>query len=247
LPENATPEQRGRAVFAQNCEVCHGADRSGVASPKAIGIERFRQIVRNGQGQMPSFAESRLPSAELDAIAAYVANPVAGGAPVRGTTSVPPPPEGQTRFFGQFGNLMHASNGLPVIGPPWSEIVAYDLNEGTIKWRVPLGTVSSLAAKGIKDTGSYRPTRNGPVVTAGGLIFMATASDRMVRAYDKDNGKVLWEREVGANPDGIPAVYEVGGRMYVAFYAGTGRSYQGIAWNAGRAEGQGYYVFALPK
>ena len=149
--------------------------------------------------------------------------------------------------FGQFGNLMHASNGLPVIGPPWSEIVAYDLNEGTIKWRVPLGTVSSLAAKGIKDTGSYRPTRNGPVVTAGGLIFMATASDRMVRAYDKDSGRVLWEREVGANPDGIPAVYEVGGRMYVAFYAGNGRSYQGIAWNAGRPEGQGYYVFALPK
>jgi quinoprotein glucose dehydrogenase len=245
--ENATPEQRGRAAFAQNCEVCHGADRSGVASPKVIGIDLFKQIVRNGQGQMPSFAESRLPSAELDAIAAYIANPAAGGAPPRQAVPESAAAEGPVRFFGQFGNLMHAGNGLPVIGPPWSEIVAYDLNEGTIKWRVPLGTVSSLAAKGIKDTGSYRPTRNGPVVTAGGLIFMATASDRRVRAYDKDNGKVLWEREVGANPDGIPAVYEVGGRMYVAFYAGNGRRYQGIAWDAGKPEGQGYYVFALPK
>src|SRR5205823_2878205 len=46
---------------------------------------------------------------------------------------------------------------------------------------------------------------------------------------------------------GIPAVYEVAGRQYVAFYAGNGRSYQGVAWNAGRPEGQGYYVSALPK
>ena len=141
---------------------------------------------------------------------------------------------------------MHANNGLPVIGPPWSELVAYDLNEGTIKWRVPLGTVSSLAEKGIKNTGSYRPTRNGPVVTAGGLIFMATASDRYVRAYDKDNGKVLWEKEIEANPDGIPSVYEVDGRQYVAFYAGTGRKYSPVAWKAGQPEAQGYYVFALP-
>ena len=112
---------------------------------------------------------------------------------------------------------------------------------------MPLGTVSSLAAKGITNTGSYRPTRNGPVVTAGGLIFIATASDRYVRAYDKDNGKVLWERQIDSNPDGLPAVYEAAGRQYVAFYAGNGRSYNGVAWNAGKPEAQGYYVFALPK
>jgi quinoprotein glucose dehydrogenase len=84
------------------------------------------------------------------------------------------------------------------------------------------------------------------VVTAGGLIFMATASDRMVRAYHKVTGKVLWETEVGANPDGIPAVYEVNGRQFVAFFAGIGRSYSGIAWKKGDSAGQGYYVFALP-
>ena len=106
--------------------------------------------------------------------------------------------------------------------------------------------VSSLAAKGIANTGSYRPTRNGPVVTAGGLVFIATASDRMVRAYDKDTGKVLWERQIDSNPDGLPAVYEVSGRQYVAFFAGTGRSYAGIAWKPAKPEAQGYYVFALP-
>ena len=195
---------------------------------------------------MPAFSADSVSDQNLDGLVAYFANPKAG-ARLRGSTQPVPPAGRQPTYFGQFGALMHASNGLPVISPPWSELVAYDLNEGAIKWRVPLGTISSLAAKGITNTGSYRPTRNGPVVTAGGLIFMATASDCMVRAYDKDSGKVLWEHEVGANPDGIPAVYEVGGRQYVAFFAGVGRSYNGIAWKAGKPEGQGYYVFALPK
>ena len=42
---------------------------------------------------------------------------------------------------------------MVAISPPWGEIVAYDLNEGTIKWRAPVGTVPALAAKGIRDTG----------------------------------------------------------------------------------------------
>jgi quinoprotein glucose dehydrogenase len=241
IPANATPEQRGFAVFNQNCATCHGAE-----PPKNVDAERIRGIVRKGQAEMPAFSATAISDQNLEGIVAYFAKPSAG-APLRGSTTPAPPPGRQATYFGQFGNLMHASNGLPLIGPPWSELVAYDLNEGTIKWRVPLGVVSSLAAKGITNTGSYRPTRNGPVVTAGGLIFMATASDRMVHAYDKDTGKLLWEREVDANPDGIPAVYQVNGRQYIAFYAGNGRTYTGIAWNAGKPEGQGYYVFALPE
>ena len=53
---------------------------------------------------------------------------------------------------------------------------------------------------------------------------------------------------VDANPDGLPAVYSVGGRQYVAFFAGNIRTYNGsIAWKLGKPEGQGYYVYALPK
>jgi quinoprotein glucose dehydrogenase len=84
-----------------------------------------------------------------------------------------------------------------------------------------LGTIPALAARGIKNTGSVR-LRNGPVVTAGGLIFVGSNGDGYIHAFDKETGKVLWKSQVEANPDGIPAVYEVGGREYVAFYGAAG-------------------------
>jgi len=58
------------------------------------------------------------------------------------------------------------------------------------------GTTPGLAAKGIKNTGSSSLLRNGPVVTAGGLIFIASQADRIIHAYDKDTGKLLWERKL---------------------------------------------------
>lgn len=89
------------------------------------------------------------------------------------------------------------------------------------------------------------------MVTAGGLIFAATASDHKIRAYDEDNGKVLWEYELPTGSDGVPAVYEIGGREYIAFCVAAG---DGLNLG-GRGRGQGqegpppaaYVVFALPK
>ena len=161
-----------------------------------------------------------------------------------------PDVEGVTRYTGPLGSMFRAANGLPAISPPWAQIVAYDLNDGTIKWRAPLGTVRALAAKGITDTGNaQRVHRNGPVVTAGGLIFVGTNADGTVRAYDKDTGKVLWERALDANPEGMAAVYRVGGREYVVFCASFYNELgpNNIAVFQGKAEAQGYYVFALPK
>ena len=132
------------------------------------------------------------------------------------------------------------------MGPPWSQLTAYDLNEGSIKWKIPIGTTPGLAAKGITNTGSSKFTRNGPVVTAGGLIFVGTGPDRMVHAYDKNSGKLLWETELDANPDGIPSVYEVAGRQYVVFFAASDGGKESFVFKAGKPGTQGYYVFALP-
>jgi quinoprotein glucose dehydrogenase len=250
-PEGGTPEQVGRSVYAQHCESCHGADRNGVTSPRD-GADHFKSAVRTGSGQMPGFSETTITPPQMDALIAYLLNPAAAGAPQRrGGPPIPDPPPGQTRYYTPY-NTWNATNGLPAIGPPWSEIVAYNLGEGTIKWRIPFGTVPSMAAKGIKNTGSYHPTRNGLVVTAGGLLIAGTFSDRTFHAYDKDTGKILWEKEIESGPEGIPSVYEVDGRQYIAFAARTGPIFdnigrESIAWTPGKPEAQGYYVFALPK
>jgi quinoprotein glucose dehydrogenase len=148
--------------------------------------------------------------------------------------------EPEDRYLSGFG-FMIAASGLSPIAPPWSSLTVYDLNEGTIKWRIPLGDVPELAARGFKNTGSHYP-KVGPVVTAGGLIFTGTR-DRKVRALDVENGKVLWEKEVDAALEGMPAVYELGGRQYVVFCASAQVGL--IPATQGRISGA-YVAFALP-
>jgi quinoprotein glucose dehydrogenase len=176
---------------------------------------------------MPAF--SRLSDTALDSLLTYLLHPErdhaenAPGSPATGndpafqtgiaSTSLPPE---KLRYRSSFG-FMFTSSGLPAIAPPWSTLTAYDLNQGTIKWQIPVGEVPELAARGISNTGSHFP-KVGPVVTAGGLIFTGTR-DRKVRALDSATGKVLWEAEVGAALEGIPAVYEIDGREYVVFCA----------------------------
>ena len=158
--------------------------------------------------------------------------------------------QGLDRYSGPLGSMFRTQSGLPAIAPPWAEIVAYDLNEGSIKWRTPLGSVRALAAKGINGTGNaQRIHRNGPVVTAGGLIFVGSNADGYVRALDKDTGAILWERALDANPEGMASVFELGGRQFVVFCAShyPDADPKNIAIFPGKLEAQGYYVFALPQ
>lgn len=83
------------------------------------------------------------------------------------------------------------------------------------------------------------------------MIFAPSKSDFTVRVYDKDNGKVLWEKHLPAGPEGIPTVYEVDGREYIAFSADPVPERAGSEGQQNSAPPdpsvQGYYVFALPK
>jgi glucose dehydrogenase len=175
-------------------------------------------------------------------------------APPAALAPVPPAPvstagaaDGFIRYASP-ANFMTQSTGLSAMGPPWSNLTAYDLNTGTIRWQVPNGGVTFLEKEGHNNTGARDP-RGAPVVTAGGLIFAATASDHKVRAYDEDNGKVLWEYELPTGSDGIPAVYEVNGREYIAFCvaAGDGLNLGGRRNPPGNPPPNAYIVFGLPK
>jgi quinoprotein glucose dehydrogenase len=144
------------------------------------------------------------------------------------------------RFYSGFG-FMIASDGLSPIAPPWTSLTAYDLNTGTIRWRIPLGEVPELAARGISNTGTHYP-KVGPVVTAGGLIFAGTR-DRKARAIDVSDGKVLWEHTLDAALEGTPAVYQVDGQEYILFCA----SAQAGLTPSTQVEIHGAYVaFRLP-
>jgi glucose dehydrogenase len=142
-------------------------------------------------------------------------------------------------------NFMMQSNSLSAIGPPWSTITAYDMNTGNIIWQLPDGEVTSLAEKGIKDTGSHAP-RGSPVVTAGGLLFIATSSDRKFRARDEQTGKVLWEYDLPAASEGVPAVYELGGRQYVVIPVGGDGLFSAVQPNVPKPGPNQYIAFALP-
>jgi quinoprotein glucose dehydrogenase len=114
------------------------------------------------------------------------------------------------------------SLSMSAAGPPWSEMTAYDLNTGEIKWRIPTGTVLAPPELGIpENTGSHFP-RGAPLVTAGGLVFFATGSDRRFRAYDRDTGREVWSMELPAASEGMPATYEIQGRQFIAVPVAAG-------------------------
>jgi quinoprotein glucose dehydrogenase len=259
LAEGRSQEERGQAVFQSQCRLCHGADLRGrpPAVPALIDIgarvsaEDLRGVITHGRGPMPAFP--MMSDVRLDSLLAYLLHPERAPARSAANSSSGPsdsaaslPPE-KLQYRSGFG-FMFTQSGLPAIAPPWTTLTAYDLNQGTIKWQIPLGEVPELASKGFKSTGSHFP-KVGPVVTAGNLIFTGTR-DRKVRALDSATGKILWETEVRAGLEGMPAVYQIDGREYVVFCAAaqaTTRTHDVPGHPAMRTPIPGTYVaFALP-
>jgi quinoprotein glucose dehydrogenase len=260
--QTGASEQAGLNLYMQVCATCHGPGQTPMKSPAKLGPEGFRALLRQGKEQMPAFPEEVLTAESIAVLERYLLSlPLSDAVAEHGSDDLPlrlpPSPDRYSgpaiRYSGSFSAGWYTSNGMPTVGPPWTQLVAYDLNEGTVKWRVPDGYSPGLAAMGITNTGSVRP-RNGPVVTAGGLVFIANSQDRTIRAFERETGRVIWEHELEANPEGIPAVYEVGGRQYIAFGAGAswGTGSDPVWRNAfhrkeARIEAQGYHVFALPE
>ena len=214
---------------------------------------------RGGGGAAPAGAPAVPPAPTAQAAPAVPATPpaaapnapAAGGGGGRGGGAPRAyRPEGWIEYTSPYefmnnGQSPSGARGMPVIGPPWSQMTAYDLNTGRKMWQIPHGNVTALGDAG-KGVGSAAP-RGGVVVTAGGLVFSGTPGDRKFRAYDADNGKVLWEYDLPGAPEGVPAVYQVGGREFIVVPTGGGSVFQitgGVPWPA--AGPPQYVVFALP-
>lgn len=142
-------------------------------------------------------------------------------------------------------NFLVQSNGMTPIAPPWSTITAYDLNDGSILWRVPNGGLVQANGPDYPDVGAMA-TRGAPMVTAGGLLFAATTTDHTLRARDVRDGSVLWEADLGAGSDGAPATYAVDGRQFVVLpVGGNGQLTTGL--DLPPAGPNRYVAFALPE
>lgn len=108
----------------------------------------------------------------------------------------------------------NTANRIPCQKPPWGELVAVDVNNGTIAWRKTLGVTDSLP-EGLRDTG--RPSAGGPIGTAGGVTFIGATDDKRFRAFDSRTGALLWEAKLAGSIYGSPMTYAgKSGKQYVA-------------------------------
>lgn len=230
----------GQRTYVATCSGCHGAERQGNPAANLPPLhnvstrksrEEVAQLIVAGKGMMPGFPA--IPESDRQALVDFLfgTEKTEATAPVARGAATPRAPyrlDGYNRFID--------SKGYPAITPPWGTLTAIDLNTGEHRWQVPLGEYAELTAQGIAPTGTEN--YGGPVVTAGGLVFIAATKDAKLRAFDRDTGKTLWTADLPAPGFATPATYSVGGRQYIVIAAGGTK--------LGTKKADSYVAFALP-
>ena len=212
----------GRQLYLSSCGGCHGDALAG-SPPSIPSLTELRgkrtpaqveTVIRQGAGRMPSF--TNLKSQEVTAISEYVLSGLSKESQSTDAAANGP----KYRFTGYHRFL--DPDGYPAVAPPWGTLNAINLNTGEYAWKIPLGQYPQLGG----DTGTEN--YGGPVVTAGGLVFIAATNfDRKFRAFDKSTGKLLWETTLPFSGNATPITYELNGRQYVVIYANGGKSGRG--------------------
>jgi quinoprotein glucose dehydrogenase len=225
------------SLYNSKCATCHKTDRSGTpVAPTLVDIgkklsrDQIMTIVRQGTGRMPAFPD--MGARNIGDVADFLltgkdkgADPAFKSAP------------GWLKYRSDGESIFLAPDGYPAITPPWGTLNAIDLNSGDMRWRIPLGEVPDLAAKGMTNTGS--DNYGGPIVTASGLLFIgATNFDRKFRAFEAATGTLLWETALPAAGNATPSTYMLNGRQYVVIACGGGKN--------GAPSGSSVVAFALP-
>jgi quinoprotein glucose dehydrogenase len=250
--DDHSPQSLGHVVYNTNCIGCHGAELkgNGASYPSLVNIgkkytaDQVSGIIASGRNMMPSFKQ--ISPADKKNLLAFLlkipetraAKEVAKEPTINRTASS----ETEKKMVDQIPYAMNGYNrfldkdGYPGIKPPWGTLNAVDLTSGKLLWKVPLGEFAELTKKGIPVTGTEN--YGGPLVTKGGLIFIAATKDEKIRAFDKGTGKVVWEAQLPAAGYATPATYSIDGKQYVVIACGGGK--------IGSKSGDSYVCFGLP-
>ncbi len=233
--ETSGKELSGNKLYQLYCSSCHGADRMGnhdgsypslASIDKRMSGPQIHQVLTKGRGMMPSFAH--ISEAERKGIVDFILNKNSTLTVVSTNKSnVPYQHTGYNRWYDR--------NGYPISNPPWGTLTAIDMNTGQHRWQIPLGEYPELTKKGIAPTGT--DNYGGPLVTAGGLIFIAASRDEQFRAIDKKTGKIVWSYKLPAAGYASPSTYSVNGKQYVVIACGGGK--------LNTKSGDKYLAFAL--
>lgn len=234
--------QAGKRIYASNCMNCHGTERQGAGNfPSLMGVntrygwDQVHELLLTGRRMMPGFRH--LSEEERNAVVTFVLEHekeygkdfIAPDKPINAYLDLP--------YWFTGYNKFETREGYPAVKPPWGTLNAINLNTGEYVWKVPLGEFPELKARGIPATGTEN--YGAPVVTAGGLVFIAAARDGMIRAFHKTNGKLLWEYALPYPGFATPSIYRIGSKQYLVIACGGGKMKT--------RSGDAYVAFALPE
>ena len=239
MDKTETNFMAGKRIYQNNCMACHGTNKKGSGNhPSLEGVEKkysqasFNALIKSGRRMMPAFPQ--IQEADLEALASYIL-----GLDDKKELLF----EGATEKLNPYWDLPYTStgyhkflteDGYPAIAPPWGTLNAINLNTGKIVWKVPIGETKEFLEKGI-----HTGTENygGPIVTAGGLVFLAATKDGMFRAFNKKSGKLIWETKLPYPGFATPSTYTIDGKQYIVIACGGGK--------LGTPSGDVYVSFAL--
>ena len=227
----------GKNIYKSQCQSCHGIDLKGasihtvpslVDVSKRLAKDTLSNIISQGKGMMPSFAH--LNQDELDAIIAFLSSSTekVGDRKFRNSEREWPYPYVSTGY-----NRFKDHEGYPATTPPWGTLNAINLSTCQMTWKRTLGNFDELDLEEPTGCENY----GGPVVTAGGLLFIGATRDEKFRVFNKYSGELLYETDLPAAGFATPTVYAVDGKQYIVIACGGGK--------LGVKSGDSYIAFSL--
>lgn len=221
--QNQTLFEQGRVVYQKHCAACHGNDKQGIQPtfPPLVGLKtsvaekETLEKIRQGSGQMPGY-KGVLTASEEREIIAFLYDKKDDRIEVPQVTNNEEEPERYMNITPY--RTWSDPSGNPALQPPWATLNALNLSTGEYEWQIPLGNDEKLQEEGGPHTGLLG--RSGPMVTAGGLVFISGAADKKLWALDKKTGDLVWETTLPAANNANVCTYAIEGKQYLALSVG---------------------------